>query len=275
MKYKIQRLTVSEVLNQGIALMRNHFGLLLQIMLILWVPWLVVSGFVQLSMLPQMPPNPTPQDAQRVLQAQLANLPMLLGITFVGVFIILPMTNAAMIYAIAELYLNKPVTAFGAMKKGWTRLGPLIWTTILAGLAIWGGLILCVVPGILFGLWFGLCQHVTVLEGISGSAALGRSKALIRNNLGQFLVLGLIIFAISIAITMGASLIPQVHVQLLVNAVVSAITTIFSTAVIVVFYFSCRCSHENIDLEVLAAAVGETIEPTHEAGLEYADPDGP
>lgn len=259
MRFKIQHLGLDGVLNQAIAVVKSHFGLLIRIMLIAWVPFNLISGLVQVALMPQMPPNPTPEDVQRFMQGITSNLPITLSIMFVAFLVVLPLTNAAVIYAVAELYLGRSVTAMEAIRKGASRLGPLIWTTFLITVATLGGMVFCVVPGILFGLWFGLGHHVTVLENISGPQALGRSKQLVQNYLGQFLVLGLIVAAISIAISVGTAVIPQQQIQVVVNVLVNAVLTVFSTTVFVVFYFSCRCGVENFDLEYLAAAVGDTV----------------
>ncbi len=133
-------------------------------------------------------------------------------------------------------------------------------------LAVFGGMILLIIPGILFALWFGLSQHVVVLEDLSGTAALGRSKVLVRPNLGTFLVLGIIVFFIAFLLGMGAGLVPQKHVQTVLTILISAGVTLFSTAAFVVFYFSCRCSVENFDLEHLAASIDQ-VEPPVESDV--------
>jgi hypothetical protein len=178
--------------------------------------------------------------------------------------IIIPVTNAAVIQAVARLYLGEPVTALEAVKHGFRRLGPLIWTSFLMLLAIYGGLILCIIPGIYFAIWFGLSQHVVVLEGLNGPKALGRSKKLVHKDRGKFLALILIMTVITVAISWGAQMIPQPHLAAIISVLVQAVTTILWTAAGVVFYFSARCGVENFDLHYLAEAIGQ--EPPAAAG---------
>jgi hypothetical protein len=123
-------------------------------------------------------------------------------------------------------------------------------------LAILGGFLLCVVPSILFALWFSLSQHVVVIEETAGVAALKRSKRLVRKHLGTLLVLGLVMVLITVAFVVGALLIPQPHLQVIGVALAGAIATILWTAAGVVFYFSCRCAEENFDLHYLAESIG-------------------
>ena len=40
-----------------------------------------------------------------------------------------------------------------------------------------GGMILCIVPGILAAFWFALATQVVVIEGVAGFAAMKRSKS--------------------------------------------------------------------------------------------------
>lgn len=87
-----------------------------------------------------------------------------------------------------------------SFKKGWFTLHSYIWVSLLSFLAVLGGLILLVVPGIIFAVWFSLSTYILVAENVKGSGALERSKELIEGYwwevLGRFVVLGLIIFGL-------------------------------------------------------------------------------
>jgi hypothetical protein len=166
------------------------------------------------------------------------------------------LSNAAVIHAVARLYLGQPVTAMEAMRHGLRRMLPLIGTTILVGLAIMGGLILLIIPGILFMIWFSLAQHVVVIEEIGGSKALGRSKKLVSPHWATALVLMLIVGVISAALGAVGQLIPQPHLSIVIGTLITAVTTIFATAAWVVFYFSCRSAVEHFDLQYLAEQIG-------------------
>jgi hypothetical protein len=179
-------------------------------------------------------------------------------------FVVFPLTNAAVIHAVARLYLGQPVTAVEAIRLAFGRLLPLIGTTILFGLAVMGGMILLIIPGILFAIWFGLYQHVVVLESIAGQKALGRSKKLVSPHWTTFLALGLIVWVITVAAQFGSALIPQPHLQQVVFVLATAVVTIVGTAAWVVYYFSCRCAVENFDLHYLAQSIGEEPPPPSE-----------
>ncbi len=256
MAYQIRQLKLGGVLDQAIAITKDHFGVLFQILLFLWIPYHLISGAINLSLQPTVGTQATPEELMRANQQFMNNLPIIFGLGIIGALIILPLTNAAVIHAVAQKYLGNPVTAGEAIQKGVSKIVPLVWTSILMGLAILGGLFLFIIPGILFALWFGLAQHVVVVEGVSGAKALGRSKVLVRPYLGTFLILGFLLAIIAGLVSSVAVMVPQPHVQMIVQVLLQAALTLFSTAAMVVFYFSCRCGVENFDLEHLAASVG-------------------
>lgn len=257
MSYEIRQLSLGGVLDQAIAIVKNHFGLLFLIMLMLVVPYGLLTGYFFLSITPTLPPQPTQEDVRQVLEAHRSNVPYAIGISLLGVFFIYPLANAAVIQAVARLYLGEEVTAISAIQHAVKRFFPLVWTSILMMLAIWVGFLLLIIPGIYFSIWFGLSQHVTVLEDLSGGAALSRSKRLVNPLRGQFLALGIIMIAMTLGINWTANLIPQAHLQLLASSLLNAVSTILWTAAAVVFYFSARCAVDNFDLERLAASIGE------------------
>jgi len=256
MAYKIQHLGLGGILDQAIAITKDHFGLLFGIMLIVLIPYNLVTGLISVSMLPDTSFFPSAEDIAEMQAAQARYWPILAVFTFISLFVIFPLSNAAVIWAVARVYLNQPVTALGAVGHAFRRLLPLLGTTILMYLAIIIGTILCILPGILFTLWFGLSQHVVIIEGIAGVAALKRSKKLVSPNLGTFLGLSLLLFVIFFAVGIGTAFIPQPHVQIVVQTLAQSVAMMISTAAGVVFYFSARCAVENFDLHFLAESIG-------------------
>ena len=242
MQYQIKQLGVGGILDQSINLLRNHFGLLFGIVATTIIPVQAILGLVQYSLL-------VSGDRQTGL--------LVVGIgNIVFALIMAPLVNAAMIHAVASVYLSRSTTLVECFGHASGRYLALLGTTILMGLAIMGGFILLIVPGILFSFWFMLAQHVTVLEGTAGRAALGRSKALMKGNIDAVFRLMLVVGLVNLGMGMGAGMIPQPHARIVASAVAQGIATLLVTCSLVVFYFSCRCKLENFDLQVLADAVG-------------------
>jgi hypothetical protein len=256
MAYKIQHLGLGGILDQAIAITKNHFGLLISIMLLLLVPFNLIPSLILESFVPAPPLQPTEEESRQYLAALLQYLPFVIILWLLMFLVALPLTNAALIHAIARLYLGQSITAIEALRHALRRLMPLIGTTILMYIPIFLGSMACFLPGLLFAVWFGLSQHVVVIEGISGPAALGRSKKLAGPHWATFLSLYLILFVMTGMIQMAAAFIPQPYVKLAVATLIYAVTGTLWAAAFVVFYFSCRCAEENFDLHYLAEAIG-------------------
>ncbi|MFA5937245.1 MAG: hypothetical protein WC822_05230, partial [Candidatus Paceibacterota bacterium] len=78
--------------------------------------------------------------------------------------------------------------------------------SILNGLAILGGFILLVIPGIIFSIWFSFTTYAVVLDNARGTAALSASKKLVVGRWWAVLVrlfIPGILFALLIAATQG------------------------------------------------------------------------
>ena len=242
MQYQIKQLGLGGILDQSISLLRNHFGLLFGIVAITVIPFMAILGLVHHSI---------------KAGGDLPTATMVFGIgNLVFALILAPLVNAAVIHAVASAYLSRPTTLGQCFSHASQRFLALLGTSMLMGLAIMGGLILLIIPGILFAFWFMLAQHVAVLEGSSGSAALGRSKALMKGNIGTGFALGLVVGIINACMGAGAGMIPQPHAKVVAIAFAQGVGTLLATCSMVVFYFSCRCKAENFDLQVLADAVG-------------------
>jgi hypothetical protein len=77
---------------------------------------------------------------------------------------------------------------------------PLIITGILTGLAVFGGIILLIIPGILFAFWFSQGYFIVIAEKISGPAALKLSKSYVKGNIWEIFKKGFYLGIISIGL---------------------------------------------------------------------------
>lgn len=71
------------------------------------------------------------------------------------------------------------------------NIGPFLVGSILFGLVVGVGLILCVIPGLILGALLGFWAFACVEQDIDGVSALKRSLELTRNNLGPALLFGI------------------------------------------------------------------------------------
>lgn len=274
MKYEIREQSIGGILDQAIALTKNHFGSFFAVVAVTLLPVGLLQAGVNIAIMPQnMPLIPTPEESIAIQKAQLENLPIIMGMALLAL-IVVPIMNAAMVRIVANSYLGKESSMGDAIGSAFGLLIPLYWTWLLVFLAVFVGMILCVVPGIIAAFWFSLATQVVVIERVNGIAALKRSRELMRSNIGTVFVLGIVLGMISFGIQIGARFIPQIHVQNIAAVVISCVFTIFSSAAMVVFYFSCRCKNEDFDLQLLAQNVaGEAADGLASEGDEAADSD--
>lgn len=246
MKYQIRQLGVGGILDQSITIVRDHAPLLFTIVGVTIVPLQTVFGLIQTKL-------------QEAVRLQDQGTAMTLSLLIIPVLFLLMaaliLVNASVIHAVAAAYLERQTSVGSCFRHGLSRFLPLLGTSILVGLATFGGLLLCVIPGIIFALWFGLAQHVTVLESMAGTQAMTRSRELMKGNILTAIALGLIVLVINFSIAGAAGLIPEQHLRVVAAALIQGVMTVFGTAAAVVFYFSCRCKLDNFDLVMLADAV--------------------
>jgi hypothetical protein len=256
MRYEIRELDVGGILDHAINLTKDNFWLFLKIALVLMVPFNIVSGLMILWSMPEVPPGATQAQIAAAMQQVVATMALKMGIIqLVNVCLVLPISDAAMIYAIANQYLDKPVSMAAAFRRALKIFVPLVLTWLLTGLVVGLGFVLLIIPGIIFLLWFMLVSRVVVVEGRWGTGAMTRSKQLMKGNMGTGLVLSILTFVIMIAFNWVPGLVPIPELTVILRAIAQSILAIFFSAVLVVFYFSCRCKAENFDLTMLADAV--------------------
>ncbi|TSC85405.1 MAG: hypothetical protein G01um101416_873 [Microgenomates group bacterium Gr01-1014_16] len=68
----------------------------------------------------------------------------------------------------------------GLLSQGWKIVGKVLVTGLLTGLAVAGGFLLLIIPGFIFSYWFAFTNQIVVIENLSGTAALSRSKQLVK-----------------------------------------------------------------------------------------------
>lgn len=239
MKYPVKQLVLGAVLDQSMTLVRDHLGLLLAIASVT-VPFQAIFALLQYQYL-------TGNNPIGFLIWALAGLMIEVPL---GVLV-----NAAAIHAIASAYLSRPTTFGRSFRHALRRFVPSFGVFVLYGLAIFGGTLMLIIPGILFALWFALAPQIVVLEWSPVGAAMDRSRQLMKGNLLSLLALELIWIMMFMGITASPQLIPQAHLQIIAQSFLQAFTTVLGLSVSVVFYYSCRCKAENFDLQLLADAI--------------------
>lgn len=127
------------------------------------------------------------------LSAILIALVGLLGIIIVGLWM-----QTALMYAIKE---NPTIKAKDLFIIAKSNMSPYFWVIFLKSLAVTAGLMLFIVPGIIFSVWFSGAGFAFIFDGKKGSEALSYSKSLVKGYwwpiFGRLVLLGIISAMIS------------------------------------------------------------------------------
>jgi hypothetical protein len=254
MAYNIRPLSFAEILDRSLRILVDNAVVLIGISAIVWVPERVLlslgKGF------------------------QIVTLLLLIAAV--------PLFQAALTTAIAEIYLDRPVTIERAYRSAWSILLPFVGTYLLLySMFLIGGLVFGVIVGmgrlagmpfpLLFGLGFlvgfplmvywntrwSLIGPVMIVERRFGLSALRRSRDLVEG--AWWRTFGIIIVAALISqVPVGAlgllwSSIPVLGV--LLSGLATSISSAYGVIAIVVYYFDRRCRIEDFDLLLLAEQI--------------------
>jgi hypothetical protein len=141
----------------------------------------------------------------------------------------------------------------------WKLLGSLLLVSLLTALVVFGGFVLLIIPGIVFGVRLVATVPALIAENLRGREALRRSWRLVKGDgwmvFGVLLVAGLL--AAVVGLLFSAPFREDAWVQQgLAAAAASTLTTPFLTCLIVLIYLDLRARKEGLDREGLARELG-------------------
>jgi len=178
--------------------------------------------------------------------------------------------RGALTKSVSESYLGNEITVGEAYRFVWPKFLTLIGAGILIVLAVYAGLLLLIVPGIIFGLWYTLTTPAIVVENLKARKGMSRSKALVSGNLGKVFSVGFLIIVISwvVSIPFGfaggflGSILFSNNMMLMtfVNQLASVIGQILIVPIgataYILLYYDLRIRKEGFDLQMLANSIG-------------------
>jgi len=178
-------------------------------------------------------------------------------ITGVLAFVMAFVLQAAVVRAGAQAVIGDPVDAEASYRYGFKRLGSVILIALLAGLIIFVGFLLLVIPGIIFAVFLSVAIPALVIENRRGTDALSRSWNLVKGSfwhvLGTFIVAAIITGLIGGLI--GAIGGRNFFLSWVFTAIGQTITTPFTALVTVVLYLDLRARQESLSAETLRAEI--------------------
>ena len=114
------------------------------------------------------------------------NLLYVFALTWVG---------AAGIRAVSNVLSDRELNVRETFEFAWKKLWAFFLVSVLATLAAFGGALLLIVPGIVFGTWFAFSKFINIDRGVGVRESLSESRNLVRGKFwavfGRLLVFGL------------------------------------------------------------------------------------
>jgi hypothetical protein len=172
------------------------------------------------------------------------------GTIIVGLWVYIALTEV-----VIKQYKKEKFNTQVIYKSAWSKIIPLLWVSILSGLAVFGGTLLLIIPGIIFAVWFAFSSIINVIEGTRGSAALKESKRLVSGRwwsvfwrlvapyvvyiLGFYVIVGVIFWLVGLATGNWEGFITGEYLPwlnaLVSNAINVLVTPLFITLPIILY----------------------------------------
>ena len=264
----LRPLSLGEMLDRTFSLYRGHFGLFLGISAI---PQILILGVNLLKVfLTGAGPGvagATPAAAQLgVAGAMVAFVLMIVGaIAYVVSYLY---AQGGTVFAVSDLYLGRPTTIGGSLRRMRGHAANLFGVSLLSGLAAGAAAILLIIPGIYVACRLITCIPAAVLEDLGASASLSRSFELTKGSAGRSFVIYLLYFVILLA-AMALFMYPfafaawfysvrdpglaplWLALTQIGNAIAAVLVTPILTIATAVFYYDLRVRKEGFDLQLL------------------------
>ena len=270
----LRPLSLGEILDRTFSIYRKHFLLFAGITAI---PQLLVLALRLAQTLFMTFPAVRRNVPAEQLQAGPSGGLIAFGVigVIVGVvvyFVAYLFAQGGTVFAVSELYLGRATTIGASLGRMRGQLGSLFGVLTLNGLAVIGGLILLIIPGIYVACRLLICVPAALLEDLGPRSSLERSWGLTKDYAGRAFVINLLYVALSyaaallftlplgVAIALSARNLEALrlwtalsHVgEFIGEVLVSPILTI-ATAV---FYYDLRVRKEAFDLQFMMNPTG-------------------
>lgn len=268
----LREMGVGQLLDASIRLYLRHWKTFVAISALFMVPLAALSALSQAYLFKEVGATPF-SDPEAVPTFQdFAGAVGPLAVVGLLSLLITPLLIGALAWAASKIYLGEIPEIGEIVSFTFSRFGPLLLVSILSGLAVAGGFLLFIIPGIIFYLRLVFSPITLVVEDKRGRQALGRSWALSKGSLGKIFGIVFLTFLISAIVqgiigfpfgAAGAFFLSQGGVGsgsflgFLGDALAGTLVTPFNTIALVLLYFDMRIRKEAFDLTLMAQEIGQ------------------
>lgn len=261
---QLREMRVGEMLDAAIKLYRQNWKTFMAIAAFVLVPYYFIEGALTAAVTRTVPVDVGGVRFE-VQQGETAAA-VVAAVFAAGYFLFIqPFLAASMARATSELYVGGRVDVAGTYRFALPRTHSILWVSFLTFLAIAGGFLLLIVPGIIFYVRFLFGPTVVVVEGTKGRAAMKRSWRLAKGR--SWKILGTTVLAGLLTSVIGAFLaLPFVFAGEAIGSggwvlwaigesLSSVITAPFGAIIAVLLYFDMRIRKEGLDLALMAREI--------------------
>jgi hypothetical protein len=167
------------------------------------------------------------------------------------------LSEAVTLYAAFNAMRGRPFRLTEAFARGFARFFPILGVSILFGIVVGFGVVLLLVPGLMWGARYYVALPACVMEALGPAQSMNRSAELTKGYrwriFGVYLVVALVTGApegaISVLFTSAAGSVAGLTVTLVWHVLVAA----YSSITVAVMYHDLRVLKDGIDIEQIAA----------------------
>lgn len=176
-------------------------------------------------------------------------------LNLVDSLVVTPIATGAVVYTVFQRMRGRNPGMGDSLRVGLSQLGAVVGVAILQGLATLLGMMLCIIPGIIFAVMYSLAVPVAVEERPGIGQSMHRSADLTDNHRWEiFWVLAafiLLVFGLGAVAGLLASLNKALEIGLTVALEVLAVG--LSATAYTVMYYRLRSLKESLDVDQIAS----------------------
>jgi hypothetical protein len=254
----LREMGLGEVLDAAIRLYRRHWKTFMAIVAVIIVPFTLLDGIFQ-----RLVTHPFKVGGRVFISSADTGPLAAVTIAFAAAsfLLITPLLTAAIVRAVGDSYMGVDPDVGRAFQTATARLWSVLLVVFLSGLAVTGGFLLLIIPGLIFYARFLFSSAVVVLEGGRGTEAMRRSWRLVKGRTGMVLLTvflaGLLGGVVAGILSIPAGLVSQFWIEgwivrVILVSLAQVVVTPFTTIVPVLLYFDMRIRKEGLDLAIMA-----------------------
>jgi hypothetical protein len=253
---------IGEILTTAFDIYRNNATNLLLIVAVVVVPLSFVSALVGRAFAATETTIEIGGRSVTQLEARSFFVVLLAALVVVAISIIIwAVLEAAILRGAAQATIGDPVDIEASYRWGLRRFGSVLLVAVLVGLVVLGGLILLIIPGIIFGVFLSMTVPALVIENRRGTEALKRSWNLVSGHFWHALAVILVAAIITgiVGGLIGAIGGDNWFLRWIFQAIAQIITAPFSALVAVVLYLDLRARKEALSADILRAELAWNV----------------